>query len=121
MIVRKAVEFQDILWYITVLAGVVGFTFVISSNLINGGIALSQEKEDDVLVAQGYISNIYSPSNRILGFKEGAHRGADILIDREQYFAASAENFEVGDYVEIWYLPQSRFILRMGRVPDENE
>lgn len=34
---------------------------------------------------------------------------------------ATAENFEVGDYVEIWYLPRSHFIMRIVRVQDENK
>lgn len=65
------------------MVALVGFSFLNATSLVNGGIALAQETEEDILVTQGYISSIYSPSTRILGFKEGAHRGADIYIDQE--------------------------------------
>ena len=99
------------------LAGIV-FTMLISISvkaLINGGIYLCSEKEEDAIMGIGTIESICEPSKNIPSFKNSynGHKrhGADVVIDGEEYFMITCEGFEVGDYVEIEYLPKSKFVL----------
>lgn len=114
-------DITNILWYIIVIIIAFFFIFLVTTDLMNGGIALAQEKNADVLTTEGNINNIISPSKRIRWFKYGSYRGADLLIDGEQYFVVTAEDFKIGDYVAIQYLPKSHFILHMIALQDGSE
>lgn len=88
---------------------------ICAKDLFNGGIYLYSEKETDAVVEIGTIESIKEPSKAIPSFKmpykEHQRHGADVIIDGEQYFMVTCEGFEVGDYVEIEYLPKSKFVL----------
>ena len=88
---------------------------ICAKTLTNGGIYLRSENESDVVVETGTIESICEPSEIITGFKathNGRQRhGADVIIDGKRYFAVTCDGFEIGDYVEIEYLPKSKFIL----------
>lgn len=120
-VISKTMNVVNIISYIVVWLVVGGISFLAVTDIINGGMAVAQERETDALTAHGYVRNIESPSGRILWFKSQGSRGADIVINGEQYFVASAGDFEEGDYVAIRYLPKSRFILRMVAVSEDNK
>lgn len=82
--------------------------------LLNGGIYLLAEKEQDALVYTGVIESISEPSNRFPCFKLSHEYGADIVINGEQFFAITSGNYEEGDSVVVHYLPKSHFILTIG-------
>lgn len=83
--------------------------------LANGGIYLLKEKEGDALVCTGMIESVCEPSKRFPGFKSFHQYGADIVIGNEQYFAVTCETFKEGDYVTIYYLPNSHFVLSIEK------
>ena len=80
-------------------------------SLINGGACLYKEKEEDAILEMGTIEKIVEPNKSIPNFRKDHKHGADVIIDGEEYFMITCEGFEVGDYVEIEYLPKSKFIL----------
>ena len=80
-------------------------------SLINGGACLYKEKEEDAILEMGTIEKIVEPSKSIPNFRKDHKHGADVIIDGEEYFMITCEGFEVGDYVEIEYLPKSKFVL----------
>lgn len=79
--------------------------------LLNGGIYLLSEKEQDALVHKGVIESINEPSNRFPGFKLSHEYGADIMIDGVQFFSVTSGDYEEGDSVIVYYLPHSHFVL----------
>lgn len=79
--------------------------------LLNGGIYLLSEKEQDALIHNGVIESITEPSNRFPGFKLSHEYGADIMIDGVQFFSVTSGDYEEGDSVVVYYLPHSHFIL----------
>lgn len=79
--------------------------------LLNGGIYLLSEKEQNALVHNGVIERIREPSDRFPGFKLSHEYGADIVIDGVQFFAVTSGDYEEGDCVAVAYLPRSHFIL----------
>lgn len=79
--------------------------------LLNGGIYLLAEKEQDALVHSGTIERICEPSNRFPGFKLSHEYGADIVIDGVEFFVITSGNYEEGDSVVVHYLPNSHFVL----------
>ena len=88
-------------------------------SLANGGIAFLKEKESEPLVCSGEIESICESSERIPTYKYDHKFGADIVIDGVTYFAATAGEFEVGDVVEVHYLENSKFILKMEKQETE--
>lgn len=95
-------------------------------SFVNGGFLLLGEDEATQVVARGTIEAIVEPSKRFyfddaqasgVTFKEGEKNlkrmlhGADITIGGVQYFAETAGSFQVGDAVEISYLPKSHIIM----------
>ena len=82
--------------------------------LANGGVLLARDSEDATIVKNGIIEDVCEPTTRFPGFKSSHKYGADIVIDGELYFAITAGDFEVGDIVEIRYLPYSHFILSIS-------
>ena len=50
-----------------------------------------------------------------------ANYGADIVVDDEIYFIEAIDGFNVGDEIEIRYLPKSKFILEIQKVDNEKQ
>ena len=50
-----------------------------------------------------------------------ANHGADIVVDDEIYFIEAIDGFNVGDEIEIRYLPKSKFILEIQKVDNEKQ
>ena len=101
---------------------VVCFLCVIVPNyptLANGGISFLQEKDNDTIVCTGKIESICESSKNIPTYKYNHEYGADIVINGETYFAATAEEFNVGDMVEIHYFENSKFILEIQKIESE--
>ena len=100
-------------WKNILLCVFIGMFFIAlnTRSLINGGACLFKEKEDSGIFETGTIEKIVEPSKSIPNFRKDHKHGADVIIDGEEYFMITCEGFEVGDYVEIEYLPKSKFIL----------
>ena len=79
--------------------------------LVNGGLKLLTETEDQLLTHIGVIQTITEPSERFPGFKASHSYGADIVIDNQVYFVPTSGAFKEGDCVEVGYLPNSHYIL----------
>ena len=50
-----------------------------------------------------------------------ANYGADIVVDDEIYFIEATDGFDVGDEIEIRYLPKSKIILEIQKVDKEKQ
>ena len=81
----------------------------------NGGIAFLKEKNSEPLVCQGTIESI-TESSELLPVHHGF--GSDIVIDGVMYIAAEEGDFKVGDKVEICYLENSKFVLKINRIEE---
>ena len=84
--------------------------------LKNGGIAFLKEKDSEPLVCQGEIESITEISELLPNHHSF---GSDIVIDGVTYIAAEEGDFEVGDVVEIHYLENSKFVLKIERHNNE--
>lgn len=78
----------------------------------NGGIDFLKERHSEPIVCQGTIDSI-TESSELLPNHHGF--GSDIVIDGVTYIAAEEGDFEVGDVVEIHYLENSKFVLKIER------
>ena len=83
-------------------------------SLANGEIAFLMEKDDEAQVVSGEIESICESSKLIPTYKYDHKFSADIVIDGVTYFAATAGELEVGDTVEVYYLENSKFILKIN-------
>ena len=81
----------------------------------NGGIAFLKEKNSEPLVCQGTIESI-TESSELLPVHHGF--GSDIVIDGVMYIAAEEGDFKVGDKVEVCYLENSKFVLKINRIEE---
>ena len=88
--------------------------FSVYPSLANGEIAFLIEKDDEAQVVSGEIESICESSKLIPTYKYDHKFGADIVIDGVTYFAATAGELEVGDTVEVYYLENSKFILKIN-------
>ena len=84
--------------------------------LKNGGIAFLKEKNSEALVCQGEIESITEISELIPNHHSF---GSDIVIDGVTYVAVEEGEFKVGDIVEIHYLENSKFILKIEKQNNE--
>ena len=80
--------------------------------LKNGGIAFLKEKNSEPLVCQGEIESI-TEFSELLPHKHAF--GSDIVVDGVTYVAAEEGEFKVGDMVEIHYLENSKFIVKIEK------
>lgn len=108
---------QSVLSYIFGVLMCIWITIPSATSLLNGGIYIGTESEDDAISYTGTIEEICTPSTRFPDFKTSHNYGADIVIDGETYFVVSCGEFEEGDSVTIHYLPDSHFILCIYEVP----
>lgn len=100
------------------------FSFFIcldGGRLINGGIYLISEKESDALSTIGTIDNIELMTRYEFGelnseYKVNEHNGVCFTIDGIQYRAIAMGTLEIGDKVEVTYLPKSSYILKIHRI-----
>lgn len=84
-------------------------------SLTNGGAAFIKEKDNEPIVCSGKIESICENSKRIPTYKHDHKFGADIVIDGVMYFAPTAGELRIGDTVEVHYLENSKFILKIER------
>jgi len=82
--------------------------------LVNGGIYLLSEKEEDQQIYFGTIQEIAEPSKRFPGYKSSHKYGADITVDGLVLFSITAGDFEEGDHVVVYYLPRSACVLEIS-------
>ena len=87
--------------------------FSVYPSLANGEIAFLMEKDDEAQVISGEIESICESSKRIPTYKNNHKFGADIMIDGVSYFAATAGDLEVGDVVDVYYLENSKFVVKI--------
>lgn len=88
--------------------------FSVYPSLANGEVTFLMEKDDEAQVVSGEIESICESSKLIPTYKYDHKFGADIVIDGVTYFAATAGELEVGDTVEVYYLENSKFILKIN-------
>lgn len=89
-----------------------GFILLLSINIVrlsNGGFWLLFEDESDSIITHGEISSIEEIST--MRFPNINGYGKEITIDDEQYISMHFDEYEIGDYVEIRYLPKSKYVL----------
>ncbi len=95
---------------------VIGFLLLLSINIVrlsNGGFWLLFENESDSITTQGEISSIEEIST--IRFPNINGYGKEITIDGEQYISMHFDEFEIGDYVTIRYLPRSKYVLSIDK------
>ena len=89
-----------------------GFILLLSINIVrlsDGGFWLLFEDESDSIITHGEISSIEEIST--MRFPNINGYGKEITIDDEQYISMHFDEYEIGDYVEIRYLPKSKYVL----------
>ena len=106
----------------------VGIIYGLSQQLrmiYKGGIYLLHEKEIDAVRIRGHISEIkslYEAEGYYLPrFLFSWESGVQFTIDDIKCIAFTKGNLEVGDYVSVKYLPESRYILYIGKRDEEPE
>jgi len=91
---------------------IIGFLLLLSINIVrlsNGGFWLLFEDETDSIITHGEISSIEEIST--MRFPNINGYGKEITIDDEQYISMHFDEYEIGDYVTIRYLPRSKYVL----------
>ena len=91
---------------------IIGFLLLLSINIVrlsNGGFWLLFEDESDSIITHGEISSIEEIST--MRFPNINGYGKEITIDDEQYISMHFDEYEIGDYVIIRYLPRSKYVL----------
>lgn len=89
-----------------------GFILLLSINvsvLWSGGFWLLFEDESDCIITQGEIFSIEEIS--MMRFQNINGYAKEIVIDGKKYISMHFDDFEIGDYVEIRYLPKSKYVL----------
>lgn len=102
-------------------------TIFCCSHLMSGGIYLYSEKEADAIVIQGYISEKQELNNFQLDQRVnkqyhefGTSTGYKFVVNNIQCKAPlKANEYEIGAYVAIRYLPKSKYILSIEELEDE--
>ena len=95
--------------------------------LYQGGIYLAEEIEEDAINVQGYITEmgvlgLYSlpriECDYYDNLKYGDPYGYEFTINGIQCTAPTNGSLQVGDYVEVTYLPKSRYILYIDKTEE---
>ena len=111
---------------VILLISIVVFGFLIGLNgsrLLHGGLYLLREKEQDAAICTGVITQIRelnrfefpelaSNSDNMI---ETTINGVAFEIDDVTYVAIYKGSFEIGDRVEVTYLPKSHYVLSMTK------
>lgn len=119
--IQKDVHGYDICKIVIAIL-ILGFTIVLNlCRLLNGGLALIYERENDAVTIEGTISEISEmgkfefPELRT-EYKETSLNGTKITIDNIKCVCPNIGDFEIGDSVVVVYLPESGYILSIERV-----
>ncbi len=111
---------------VSLLIAILVFGFLIGLNgsrLLHGGLYLLREKEQDAATCTGVITQIRelnrfefpelaSSSEKSI---ETTTNGVAFEIDNVAYVAVYKGPFEIGDRVEVTYLPKSHYVLSMTK------
>ena len=88
-----------------------------------GGIYLPKEKEDDAIILQGEISEIKELSRYEFPNPTKYHelRGIQFTVNGVECAAPIKGSLEVGDTVEVVYLPKSGYVLSIQEIEPSTE
>jgi hypothetical protein len=102
------------------------FIIFIDVHLLQHGFYLPFENEDDVVCKTGYVTSIerdtFSP--RIFLQADGQKTysyASNLTIDGEAFYCLTYETIDVGDMIEVEYLPKSRIILQCMITGDDSK
>ena len=121
LILKKQKVLDDILKCLF-FAVMLGFILCIDIGvLLHGGIHLIYEEEADAVEIQGEIQYIrglglFSFPRVDCNYEYGEFRGYEFNIDSIQCTAVVKGSLEVGDYVEVKYLPKSGYVLHINKI-----
>ncbi len=82
--------------------------------LSNGGVFLPYESEADAVSIQGVVKEATEMNLHVLSYQSANHikgKGASVLVNEERFYMVSIGSIQVGDTIEILYLPKSHFSL----------
>lgn len=99
---------------------IISFLLLCMISIRHMNIDLIFEKESDSRNANGVITNIEPAKTDFKLYKEGSRVFPDyITINDTSYYIMDIGNFEVGDQVDIIYLPKSKIILSIYETNEE--
>lgn len=121
----STLAYKDVLLWLIFAVGIIYGLSQQLRMIYKGGIYLLHEKEIDAVRIRGHISEIkslYEAEGYYLPrflFSWGSGSGVQFTIDDIKCIAFTKGNLEVGDYVSVKYLPESRCILYIGKRDEE--
>ena len=110
------------LFLLFILLGHIETVYVNVSILQDGGIYLTKEAEADAVYMEGTISEIveldFFQFPRFHGNGDKA-TGFEYYINEIKCTVPIRDELQVGDYVEVEYLPKSGYVLYINKVPEK--
>ncbi len=124
---KKKISREKLIYLPIALVGWGIFLWIVIGQLSYGGIYLVVEKEAAAIQTKGYIEKIAEVG--IASFprmecdyydnlKYGDPYGYEFTINGIQCTAPTNGSLQVGDYVEVTYLPKSRYILYIDKTEE---
>ena len=109
---------RDIIAGIFFLAVAIPLLNLDIGQLVSGGIYLLREKEKDAIVLQGEISEIKELANYEFPNPRSYHEsnGVQFTVNGVECAAPIKGSLEVGNTVEVVYLPKSGYILSIHEI-----
>ena len=111
---------------VTDISFCIAFLFLLRINigiLSFGGIYLPKEKKEDAIILQGEISEIKELSRYEFPNPTKYHelRGVQFTVNGVECAAPIKGSLEVGDTVEVVYLPKSGYVLSIQEIEPSTE
>lgn len=104
--------------HVVICIVIVAFIIRNMTYMANGGVFLLNEKEDSAMHTRGIIEQIYRVDEwnypRISSEYEDDSLMVRIKINDNYYTAIASGELNVGDFVDVQFLPQSGFILEIS-------